>query len=445
MAGGVWLSQNKVRPGAYLNFNSVPKSAMTVGDRGIVAIGLTLDWGKENELIEVLSSDLLDGTSRKLVGFTAFDEESKLLSGALSYAYKALVYRMNTGGDKASVEVGGVKATARYSGEFGNKILIAIVKDSATSLFDVVTYIAGEVVDTQRISAVGELEPNDYVEFAAGSGDLEAAAGSALTGGTNGNAVETTAYPAMFKLLQMARWQVLACLSTETTVKANVNSFIKQMREDEGRYVQAVVSAYDAADYEGVINSVCGAVINEVEFSVQDFVSVVAGLTAGANFNQSNTARKISGASKIVGEKTDEEIKKGLAKGEFILSTATNGDIKVEQDINSLHTFTKEKDYIFSKNRVLRTLDEIGTTTVMTWENSYMGKVDNDDTGRGLFKSDLVSYGRELQRLRGIQEFNGVDDITVQQGSNLDSVVCSWYVKPVDSMEKLYMTVNVNS
>ena len=74
-----------------------------------------------------------------------------------------------------------------------------------------------------------------------------------------------------------------------------------------------------------------------------------------------------------------------------------------------------------------------------------MGKVDNDSTGRSLFKSDLIQYGNELQRLRGIQEFKGKDDITVEQGRDLDSVLCTWGVKPVDSMEKLYMTVNVNS
>ena len=74
-----------------------------------------------------------------------------------------------------------------------------------------------------------------------------------------------------------------------------------------------------------------------------------------------------------------------------------------------------------------------------------MGKVDNNSTGRGLFKSDLISYGKELQRLGGIQEFEGSEDIEISQGNNLDSVVTTWAVKPVDSMEKLYLTVNVNS
>ena len=168
-------------------------------------------------------------------------------------------------------------------------------------------------------------------------------------------------------------------------------------------------------------------------------------MTAGANFNESNTARTVDGASSIIGELTDAEIKEGLQNGKFILSTSTSGKVKVEQDINSLHTYSKDRNYNFSKNRVIRTLDEIGTTTVQTWEDTYMGKVDNDSTGRSLFKSDLIQYGNELQRLRGIQEFNGTDDIQVEQGRDLDSVLCTWGVKPVDSMEKLYMTVNVNS
>ena len=168
-------------------------------------------------------------------------------------------------------------------------------------------------------------------------------------------------------------------------------------------------------------------------------------MTAGSNFNESNTGKIIRGATSIIDELTDSEIKDGLSKGHFIISTSTSGNIKVEQDINSLHTYDSSRNYNFSKNRVLRTLDEIGTTTVQTWEDTYMGKVDNNSTGRGLFKSDLISYGKELQRLGGIQEFEGSEDIEISQGNDLDSVVTTWAVKPVDSMEKLYLTVNVNS
>lgn len=443
MAGGTWLSQNKVRPGAYINFKAVAKSSMTVGDRGIVAIGLPLSWGKEDSLIEVLSSDMLDGSSKKKVGFTAFGSESKLLAGALNYCYKALVYRMDRGGVKANVMLGNLVATAKYTGTFGNKILVSIVENT-NGTFNVITYVDGSVVDTQNVSAISELESNDYVDFS-GSGELVANAGTALTGGTDGTTTESTAYPAMFTLLKMAKWQTLACTSSETTIKANVQTFIKTMRDDEGRYVQAVVADYDGADYEGIINSISGAVIDEVTFSKEDFVTIVAGMTAGANVNESNTAKEITGATSIIGELDDLSIKEALKNGKFLISTSASGKIKVEQDINSLHTYSSDRNYNFSKNRVVRTLDEIGTSTEITWEDSYMGKVDNNDIGRGIFKSDLIAYGREMQRINAIQDFAGADDITIAQGNDLDSVIVEWAVKPVDSMEKLYMTVNVKN
>lgn len=448
MSGGIWLSQNKVRPGAYINFKAVQKSSMTVGDRGIVAIPLSLDWGVTGELIEVLSSDMLDGTSKKLVGYTAFDSESKLLTAALSYCYKALVYRMNTDGVKATATIGNIIATAKYFGTLGNKINVAVSQDATSELWTVITYVDGETVDKQTVSEAKELESNDYVDFSVSTDEtatLTESAGTPLEGGTNGESVESTEYPKFLNLLEMARWQTLACFSTEVTIKSSIQTFIKRMREDEGRYVQAVVADYDGADYEGIINSISGAVIDGVTFSKEDFVAIVAGMSAGANFNESNTARVVTGATSIIGNLTDSEIKEALSKGKFLLSASSDGSIRVEQDINSLHTYNQDRSYSFSKNRVIRTLDEIGTSTKITWENSYMGKVDNNSIGRGLFKADLVQYGNELQRLAGIQDFDGSTDITIQQGNDLDAVLVDWAIKPVDSMEKLYMTVNVRS
>ncbi|MGL5514687.1 MAG: phage tail protein, partial [Sporomusa sp.] len=60
--GGRWTSQNKRIPGAYLNFTAVAQPSMTVGDRGIGTLAIPLSWGGQDELIEVFSTDLTDGT-----------------------------------------------------------------------------------------------------------------------------------------------------------------------------------------------------------------------------------------------------------------------------------------------------------------------------------------------------------------------------------------------
>lgn len=451
MAGGTWTSQTKLRPGAYINFKAVQKGSMTTGDRGVVAIGLPLEWGPEGELIEVLSTDLLNGASRKSVGFTAFDSASKLLRGALGYCYKAYVYRLkevssDVASAKASATIGKLTVTAKYTGELGNRISVIITADSATSVYTVMTYLDGEQVDRQRFSQVTDLKSNDYVDFSdARSGDITATAGTMLTGGTNGSVASMASqYASMLSKLEMAKWQCFACTSDDSTTVSNVVSFIENLRENEGRYVQAVVADASGANTEGIINNVCGAVIDGVEFGKTEFCAIVAGMTAGANFNESNTAKVIQGATSIVGQLTDSEIKAGLEAGKFMLSASSSGAIKVEQDINSLHDYPADRNYSFSKNRVIRVLDEIGTSVKETWEDVYMGKVNNNDSGRALFRSDIIQYMRELERLTAIQEFDA-DDVVVSQGTDLDAVLVTIAVKPVDSMEKLYMTVNVGS
>ena len=65
--GGAFLVQNKVRPGAYINFVAKPQSLMNVSDRGIATLALPMSWGPEGEIIDILSSDLTDGTSIKTI------------------------------------------------------------------------------------------------------------------------------------------------------------------------------------------------------------------------------------------------------------------------------------------------------------------------------------------------------------------------------------------
>ena len=52
MAGGTWIAQNKVRPGAYINFKAVPAPSSNLGSRGIMTMPVAMNWGPQNEVIE---------------------------------------------------------------------------------------------------------------------------------------------------------------------------------------------------------------------------------------------------------------------------------------------------------------------------------------------------------------------------------------------------------
>lgn len=437
MAGGTWLTQNKVRPGAYINFKGVAKPTSSVGTRGIVTIPLPMSWGEG--LVEVLSTDLLDGKSEAKIGYTAFDAESLTFREALKNAYKGLFYRLDTGGVKATATLGDLTVAAKYAGVVGNSIKVAIVENGVK--FDILTYYRDVLKNKQTVTDIEDLVSNDWVDFA-GTGTLVANAGTPLTGGTDGT-ISNTTYTTYFNTMAMYKWNTMGVPTDDTDVPPLVKAYIEDLRENKGKKVQAVVYDY-LSDYEGIISTKAQGykTISET-ISPTDFVAYVAGLTAGSEITQSNTYRVIEGATEIINPLTDDAIITNLGLGHFLLSTRQDGGIVVEQDINSFHEFLPTKGYTFSKNRVIRTLDEINNTVAQTFENNYIGKVNNDDNGRAIFKADIIAYMNQLQTIGAIQNFDSATDIEVLAGDDIDAVVVNLAAQPTDSMEKLYMTVLV--
>jgi len=49
-----------------------------------------------------------------------------------------------------------------------------------------------------------------------------------------------------------------------------------------------------------------------------------------------------------------------------------------------------------------------------------------------------------MQANNGIQNFEA-EDVSVTEGNDVDSVIVDVAIQPVDSIEKIYMTVNVSA
>jgi hypothetical protein len=112
------------------------------------------------------------------------------------------------------------------------------------------------------------------------------------------------------------------------------------------------------------------------------------------------------------------------------------------KDINTFISFSPEKNQDFSSNRVIRVLDQIANDTARIFSDYYLGKVTNDDTGRELFKNELVNYHEQLLNIRAIENFSQ-EDIIVLPGLQKQDVIVNEVVQPTDSMEKLYMSIEV--
>ena len=448
MPGGIWTTQNKIRPGAYINFEGEPQTQINIGERGIAAMTMALNWGGEGALISVTSTDLIDGGILSKVGLTYADAAALPLKLALANCAMLKIYNSNTGGVKASTTISvatgtgdGLVVTAKYPGTYGNKIAIKIDVSSGTATVE--TYADGYFVDRQQVAAtaITDLQSNDFVDFS-GSGTLETTASTLLTNGTNGSTVSNL-YTTFFNALRNEIWNTVAVTSTTSDDLTLAKTYIQDLRENEGRYVQAVV-ANATVDYEGVINVVNGVRLTDgTTVSAADFTVWVAGATAGAYLTDSLTGKVVENAASIVSQLTNTQIIEALQQGKFVLALNQDGSIRVEKDINSLHTFTATKGYTFSKNRVIRELDEIGSSIKNIWETTYLGKVSNNETGRMLFKSSIITYLDTLQNAGAITEFDP-DMVSVMPGDAVDAVLATIAIKPVDSMEFLYMTVTIS-
>ena len=111
-------------------------------------------------------------------------------------------------------------------------------------------------------------------------------------------------------------------------------------------------------------------------------------------------------------------------------------------DINTFTSITVDKNGDFTSNQTIRVLDQIAVDIAKLFNNSFVGKVPNDDDGRISLKDNIADHHKELQRVRAIENFSS-DDITVEKGKDKKSVLVTDKVTPVAAMEKLYMSVIV--
>lgn len=435
LGGGTFLTQNKILPGAYINFISVASASATLSDRGIATIPLDMNWGPEGEVITVELGDF-QKNSQKIFGYAYTADELKPMREIFLHAKKVHFFRLNTSGVKATCTY----ATAKYPGTRGNDLRIVIEanensqEDSA--LYDVSTFLGTLQVDQQKaISKMSDLKNNDYVDFNTGA-SLDLTASTPLTSGTNGT-VEDATFQTYLDKMEAYTFNAMGCLSTNPTITALFASFCKRMRDDVGKKFQ-VVCFRNLADYEGVV-SVKNGLVGDTENPA--LIPWATGVVAGTAVNKSATNMDYDGEYAVDTDYTQSELEAGITEGSFMFHLVDD-NVVVLEDINTFTSITDEKSSDFSSNQTIRVLDQIANDIAVLFGTKYIGKVPNDASGRISLWNDIVKHHQELQNIRAIENFNP-DNVTVAQGDTKKAVVVADYVTPVNAMAQLYMTVYV--
>ena len=485
MAGGTWRIQNKVRPGVYINVKGDGKPVLTTPlGRLLMFQNKPLGWGK-NGIIELKATS--DFTA--LTGHKNTDEVLAPVYEALKNAETVLLLNDFTGGAKSTAAKTGVyTVNAKYEGEQGNNISVSFVPsplaDGAKTRDVTVTTIFGTkevdqtkitlpLANTEAITAAGltdekQLEVhNDYVDITFGTNPAEvtkelnakgeyplytaifngltqAATNVSLTGGSNGT---NKVVDDMNDYLENEFYTVATTAGWEES--SNIHKLlveeIKLLRENVGIKVRGVVPNETgvAYNYEGVSTVLNGYVLNDGTVITPNIAAArFAGMSASATPDQALTYTQIDDAVEAKPKLNNDKTIEALNAGQIVFTTRAGSRVVIEQDINSLTKFTSTKPKDFSKNRIIRTLDEICTNTTQTFETSFLGKVSNNEAGRNVFKANRIGYLTGLQNQNMIRDFEN-SDLTLSQGDEKDAVLMELYVTPVDAMEKLYVNLIV--
>lgn len=446
MAGGTWTAQNKVRPGIYINFKTGTAPAAAPGTRGTVAIAKALSWGPVSQVMTINAGDNLT----PFVGCSITEPAALFLremfkgTNTTGGPTKILLYRpAAAGAAPATAEIAPLTVTAKYPGVRGNDISVTVV-DSVDDPgnFTVTTVVDGQVVDEQTAKTVSELAANAWVVFS-GTGTLVASAGVTLTGGADGT-VSSSAYADALEALEPYYFDILAYDGDDSTVLTAMTAYVKRIAEQTGKYTQLVAAGAAGVDSRFVINNKCGVILDDgTQLTPQQVVWWLAGAEAGAQYYQPLSYSSYPDAVAITPKLTNSEIEAGILAGDIVLSEEF-GKVRIETDINTLTTYTQDIGEVFHKNRTMRVCNSLANDLYREFSENFLGHVNNDETGRSAFKATILDYLLTMFSRGALRERPSGDDVTVEQGNSLDSILITIAIRIADSVEKVYITISVS-
>lgn len=423
LGGGTFTSHNKVLPGAYYNVISAARASSSLGERGVVALPIALQWGNEGVL--TVTAEDFQKDSLALLGYAYDAAELAPVRDVFKNAQKAHIFNL---ADKGAVAAFCNYGTAKKAGTRGNALQVVIQKNiDNESLFDVTLYFDNTIVFEQTAATVADLSENDFVTWS--SQALAVTAGIPFTGGEDGT-VDAAAHQKAIDAFETYNFNVL--IAPADAIDLYV-AFTKRMRDQVGVKFQTVIPEVTNPDYYGIVQ------LPEEQAAA---VYWVGGALAGCAINKSNTNKLYDGEGEVTCNHTQTELEECIKSGVFVLHKVED-EIRVLTDINSFVSFTQDTNDLFASNQTIRVVDQCANDDARAFNKYFLGKVQNDQSGRVTFWNDIVTRRKEMADMRAIEAYD-TDLLTVDAGKGKGDVVVSNAITIIGTMEKLYMTTEIN-
>lgn len=200
-------------------------------------------------------------------------------------------------------------------------------------------------------------------------------------------------YNAALTRLKSKRFNYLAVPGIAVLDVAAISTWVISERTNNKKTFKAVLPN-SVSDHEGVINfTTDGIVVGIKTYTTSEYTARIAGILAGLPFTRSSTYFALPEVDSIT---EHEDPDADIDNGELIL--INDGEkIKIGRGVNSLTSFTVEKSSDFSKIKIIEGHDLVQEDITRTFNDHYVGKVNNSYDNQVLFLTSVNAYLRGLQ------------------------------------------------
>lgn len=273
--------------------------------------------------------------------------------------------------------------------------------------------------------------------------------------------IDDTSYNAALARLASKRWNYLAIPDIDEDDVATVGAQIKTWRDINKKACKAVLPNHEG-DHEGIINfATSGIEVGSKTFTTAQYTPRIAGVLAGLSLLRSSTYFVLPEVTAIAESATpDADIDDGKL---ILINDGTK--IKIGRGVNSLITTTTSKGTDWKKIKIIEGHDLVQEDITTTFNDQYVGKVNNTYDNQVLFIAAINAYLQgligtvldpagtnrisvDVASQRAAWESIGTDTTTwddqkVKEMSFQSKVFLGGELKFVDAVEDLQMKISV--
>ena len=451
MAIGTWVTQNKVRPGVYINYVFSDAELINYASDGVLALPYVLPLSPdENSVIEVTANTMKSKALDKY-GVISGSDAYKYITTLLKYSSKLLLFSAGKGGTKAKLTVSSeFTATAKGAGIEGNKFAVEVLalkdKKQTFNTYYNNELVAIQVYDFDSKTMSGE---NDYVDIVVDGETVTEAIPTVLAGGVDGEIDAKETLTAMFAALSCYELEIVSIPFDEDKYDFSVvEDFINDYNAN---HVQKVVVVYPKTDDESAsknsefviaVAAQTATLANGLVLDPLKLSTYVAAKEAGATYTDDltfNLCDDIVSINELSNEKVEQNIKMGVLN----LSLRSDRSVVIEDDINTLVILSENQSSSLKANDTLRLLNNLSYRIVSFGENTIIGKKKVTETTLNLVKSFVIGIMNEYVEEQAIVNFDPNNDVQVVFGEQPDGILCTIAIQKTQSAKKLYFSIGV--